>query len=221
MAFAQPEEEALKAVIEQEMWAFSRSDFKSWKKCWLQDDNAMHFVPLFGMEAVGWKQLEKNMQGHFASDRKANLRFHTSEWHIYQKGSMAYATFVCRKIPDDSFGETTLETRVLQKQRGKWKIALLNSSLVQIKDDSFVQNQLASACQGLYLMGRKAESLKLMEVFAEIYPNLYLPHEGMGVYYFDNGNIERAITYFKKALELNPNSAFARNMLDSMREREK
>lgn len=120
---ASADEEAIRQVIEQESRYFWARDFKNWKKLWVHEPYAIWTAASNSGVAqhYGWEAWEKEVESLFAESpepipydgdvKKSNYSF-----RIYGNG--AWVTFV-----QDNKGTTTFESRIMEKQGGKWKIA--------------------------------------------------------------------------------------------------
>lgn len=118
------EQAAIKDVIENESKHFWARDFQSWKKLWVHADYAVWLAASRDgiRQYQGWKAWSDNVKEFFAENpepktyigevTKTDYRF-----RIYGDG--AWVSFV-----QDNEGTGTLETRILEKRNGKWRIAM-------------------------------------------------------------------------------------------------
>lgn len=82
------------------------------------------------------------------------------------------------------------------------------------------QNMLNSI--GQYNLNLKKDigtAIDFMEWNIELYPNSFNTYENLGKAYLEKGKQRKAVKSFKKALELNPSSSFARRMLEKLEEK--
>lgn len=119
------EQAAIRNVIENESKHFWARDYQSWKKLWVHSDYAIWIAA--SRDGVrqydGWKAWSANVKEFFAENpepmpytgvvTKENYRF-----RVYGQG--AWVSFV-----QNNKGTRTLETRILEKRNGQWKIAMV------------------------------------------------------------------------------------------------
>lgn len=118
------EEIAIKNTIEMESRHFWARDFQSWKKTWVHTDYAVWIAASRDgiRQYDGWKAWSTNVKNFFAENpdplpydgdvSKKDYRF-----RIYGNG--AWVSFI-----QMNKGTRTLETRILEKRNGQWKIAM-------------------------------------------------------------------------------------------------
>jgi hypothetical protein len=128
---AQNDEEAIKAVIEQETAAFMNVDYKTWSAHWLRapyvfwsysDSTGTSFIK-------GWENLDKTYVEYFQNAKPAKAEI-INEWleiRIYQNG--AYAHFI-QKVVDEWDQDETSQIRILEKTDGKWKVVCVGAIAV-------------------------------------------------------------------------------------------
>ena len=118
------DKEAIKQVIENESRHFWARDFQSWKKLWVHSDYAVWIAA--SNDAIrqydGWKAWSSNVKEFFAENpdpmpydgkvTKEDYRF-----RIYRDG--AWVSFI-----QNNKGTRTLETRIMEKKNGQWRIAM-------------------------------------------------------------------------------------------------
>jgi hypothetical protein len=128
------EKSAIQAVIAKETTSYYKQDFEAWKSTYLQSPAFRKFgywegypekvVPNIGFESLVTekkKQFESNTtlwQGSIEERSNENFRIsHNMAWYTFEQNSYEKDT---RKFLGKS-----LETRVLEKENGEWKIAYL------------------------------------------------------------------------------------------------
>ncbi|WP_153800551.1 hypothetical protein [Foetidibacter luteolus] len=128
------EQKAITKLIEAETTAYYRQDFETWKDCFVNENYFRQYGFWEGYpEKVkyfnGFDSLKNFKQKQFAENRTiwkdSYEKRHNENFRIYDK--VAWYTF-----EQDSFDGTThqllgqsIETRILEKHGGKWKIAYL------------------------------------------------------------------------------------------------
>jgi uncharacterized protein len=73
---------------------------------------------------------------------------------------------------------------------------------------------------GLYLLedeGRMADAIKILELSAENYPNSHIPYLSLAEGYRQAGETEKAITQYKRALELSPSNEEVKSRLAELK----
>lgn len=118
------EETAIRNTIEMESRHFWARDFQAWKKTWVHADYSVWIAASRDgiRQYDGWKAWSANVKNFFAENpnpmpydgdvSKKDYRF-----RIYGNG--AWVSFT-----QDNKGTRTLETRILEKRNGQWKIAM-------------------------------------------------------------------------------------------------
>ena len=126
--YSQDDQALIKAIIEKETTAFFGVDSISWKSCWLNAPYAYwaYSDSTGGNFVEGTKNIQKNFSEYFRTSKPSKSKIERTwlEIRIYGKG--AYVRFI-QKITDDIDHDVTSETRVLEKENGKWKITMMNA----------------------------------------------------------------------------------------------
>lgn len=127
---------AIMQVISEESSAFWNKDFETWSQCWLHTPN-IRMIGWWARGGVtvieGWEALSSRVQATMAVNPESNptatnVRRENINLHINE--NMAWVTF-------DQHGQDTgdlemdmpglsRETRILEKQNGRWKIVYVN-----------------------------------------------------------------------------------------------
>jgi hypothetical protein len=123
---AASEEDAIREVIENESKYFWARDLKKWKSYYIQAPYTERTVASTDVvrRYYGWDEWYNEVQQLFKDSpdpvpydgivKKSNYNF-----RIYGNG--AWVSF-----EQDNGGTKTLETRILEKEKGKWKIAMVH-----------------------------------------------------------------------------------------------
>jgi len=119
------DEAAIIKVIETESKHFWGRNFKKWKKTWVQEDHVRWTVATKDgvRQFIGWEDWSNEVESLFESSpepepyddvKKSNYKF-----RIYGDGAL---------VLFDQMAETpSRELRIMEKQDGKWKIAVVEA----------------------------------------------------------------------------------------------
>jgi hypothetical protein len=139
-----PAEDAIKNIIIAETEHFLNADFGAWSACFVQKPYLLWSVTDGGevgdvITYRGWEDFQSAMKTSWFDAkpdawakemRKAQVTRHN--WIIQIRGKVAWASFTQRSETPQQMTETT-ETRVLEKQKGVWKMAQ-QTTLTDFKD---------------------------------------------------------------------------------------
>ena len=67
-----------------------------------------------------------------------------------------------------------------------------------------------------YDIGNKVEAKNLFEEYLNLYPNGYNSYDSMGEFYYNEGDMENALIYYKKAKEVYPAATSANLMIEKI-----
>jgi hypothetical protein len=164
------DETAIRKVIEDETKYLVMEDFEKWSGCWIHSSQAYFSITksFDHFELHGWEAISTHIKEQMAAPGKSEWLPKKTDYQFRIVGNMAFVTF-----KEDGFAST----RVLEKQKGKWK--LLQMSVVQISepavpslemDKKSWHTKLSSLSSGVYAMGSitlKAETdTTEFEIFA-------------------------------------------------------
>lgn len=120
----QKEETAIKTMIEMESRYFWARDFQNWKKAWVHADYAVWIAASRDgiRQYDGWKSWSDNVKTFFEENPDPipydeNVTKTEYRFRIYGNG--AWVSFI-----QVNSGTRTLETRIMEKHNGQWKIAM-------------------------------------------------------------------------------------------------
>ncbi len=138
------EKAAIQAVIAKETESYYKQDFESWKSTYLQSPAFRKFgywegYPEKVVSNIGFKSLASEKKKQFDSnetlwqgstEERKNENFRISN-------NMAWYTFEQYSYEKDTrkFLGKSLETRILEKENGEWKIAYLSFHYYPEKDN--------------------------------------------------------------------------------------
>ena len=141
---------AIMQVIDQETATFAACDFDAWADCWVQDERTREVCvsTTFGVSVTeGWPALESYMKEVFAAGAVCDIvDFHRSNIDVTVNGDVAYMVFNGHSTQQDGRVENTYETRILERQQGRWRI--LYSSFVLRGHQRVDDNRLAIDAKG-------------------------------------------------------------------------
>ncbi|MEM1274475.1 MAG: nuclear transport factor 2 family protein [Pseudomonadota bacterium] len=127
---ADPEHDLIMDVITRETDAFVARDMKDWAACWVQDDRTREVCvsSSFGATVLeGWDQILRHMQTVFDTGSVCDIvDFQRKNLNITVSGTMAHVVFEGLSTQSNMRVEHTLETRVLEKSDGVWRILYLS-----------------------------------------------------------------------------------------------
>jgi len=86
----------------------------------------------------------------------------------------------------------------------------------QEKDYNFKESQLNTLGYQLLQAGMKKESIAILKLNADEFPDSFNVYDSLGEAYMNNGDKSLAIKNYKKSLEINPKNDNAKNMLDQL-----
>lgn len=119
--------DAIKSVIERETKAFFSIDYKTWMECWIHTPSAYwSYADTTGINYYeGWKAIEIGFTDYFLTSKPANIEIDRvwQEVKVYDNG--AYARFKQKLVTNGVPGPEQVEIRVLEKDKGLWKILLV------------------------------------------------------------------------------------------------
>lgn len=123
------DEEAIKAVIENETRAYFNVDYKNWMESWAHVPYAYwSFADTAGLNQYkGWKAIEIGFTDYFVTSKPSNATIDRTweDLRIYKDG--AYARYKQVLTVNGVKGVEQTEIRVLEKDKkdDKWKIVLV------------------------------------------------------------------------------------------------
>ncbi len=115
--------EEIKEVIENESRYFWARDFKNWKKQWVHEPYTIWTAASTNgiRQYYGWDAWEKEVKQLF-KDSPDPMPYEGDvkkyEFTVRNYGDGAWVSFL-----QDNKGTVTYETRLMEKEKGKWKIA--------------------------------------------------------------------------------------------------
>ncbi|MDQ3062545.1 MAG: tetratricopeptide repeat protein, partial [Acidobacteriota bacterium] len=83
-------------------------------------------------------------------------------------------------------------------------------------DGAASADNLNSTAYDLASADKSDAGLELLKAAVELYPKDANLYDSIGEFYLKKGEKEEAIKYYKKVLEINPNSANAKQMLERL-----
>ncbi len=116
-----PEEAAIKKVIEDETHWFNQRNFEKWAECVAHDDMTYYsWTTPFSdenavFEAKGWDEVSKQFKAFMAKWPAQNENAEKKDYKFKVNGNMAYVTF-------KEGGQDVEEVRVMEKVNGQWKV---------------------------------------------------------------------------------------------------
>jgi len=138
------EKAAIQAVIAKETESYYKQDFEAWKSTYLQSPDFRKFgywegYPQKVVASIGFESLAAEKKNQFeanetiwrgSSEERTNENFRIS-------GDMAWYTFEQNSFEKDTrkFLGKSLETRILEKVNGEWKIAYLAFHYYPMEED--------------------------------------------------------------------------------------
>lgn len=119
--------ELIKKVIEAETNAYFSTDYKTWMESWIHTPSAYwSFADSSGITSYeGWKAIEIGFTDYFVTSKAVNTDVERMWQEIKVYGNGAYARFKQRVITNGIPGPEQIEIRVLEKEKGVWKILLV------------------------------------------------------------------------------------------------
>lgn len=123
---------AIKALIKAETAAFWSRDYKAWSDKWIQEPHVIWTAAT--QEGVrqyrGWDEWSAEVKRFIKENPKPEQdNILRGKWEIRVYGTGAWVSFI-----QDWKGNMSRETRILEKQDGKWKIAFVET-LYNLKDN--------------------------------------------------------------------------------------
>jgi hypothetical protein len=129
------EKKAIQAVIAKETESYYKQDFEAWKSTYLQSPDFRKFGYWEGytekvISIIGFDSLAAEKKKQFDANAtiwKGSTEERTNE-HFRISHDMAWYTFEQNSYEKDTrkFLGKSLETRILEKEKGEWKIAYLS-----------------------------------------------------------------------------------------------
>lgn len=128
LAQKNPDTDAIKVVIEKETKAFFGIDYKGWSDCWAQVPYAYKsYADTTDVNSFkGWNAINNAFAEYFKTAKPSQAMVST-DWHDFRVyGNGAYVRFT-QTVKDDLMRDPTEEVRILEKQKGQWKIVHVGS----------------------------------------------------------------------------------------------
>lgn len=128
------ETDLIKAAIVRETDAFFKIDYKTWLDSWVHAPYAYwSLVDAQGESSYyeGWEAIEIGFTDYFVTSKPTNTTVERKWGEIRVYGNGAYARFRQTLVTDGKRGNEQVEIRILEKQKGVWKIALVG--VLQVK----------------------------------------------------------------------------------------
>lgn len=124
----------VRAVIREETEAFIARDFDRWQACWRHDArcSTSSYSEEFGLHVErGWDEVGGNMRQAMAAGLNCGLSsFESPDLTVTVSGDMAWAVYEQISRHDDRADPVpTFETRVLEREDGRWKIVYASFAL--------------------------------------------------------------------------------------------
>ena len=92
-----------------------------------------------------------------------------------------------------------------------------SESLAVSGDHSFMIAPIINTLGYFYYdIGNKVEAKNLFEEYLNLYPNGYNSYDSMGEFYYNEGDMENALIYYKKAKEMYPAATSANLMIEEI-----
>lgn len=130
----QKEKELIREVINQETRYYSTGDFEKWKELWVHSPKALHtsasnigFQKRKGWETI-MRSLRKEIEDTTTTVDPEDLNMKRRDFHYEINGDMAWVHFMSTdNIIANNPMTDKMETRVLKKVNGQWKILYVNT----------------------------------------------------------------------------------------------
>ncbi len=132
------ESEKIMNTINEEFKAYFVKDYEAWQSQFIQEDYFKYWgywegYPEKIRQYNTWEELDIDKQKRMAGETKAywdgnNVGMDIRDLNLQIRGDVAWVTFkqISRDQKTGEFLGEALETKILEKEKGEWKIAYLN-----------------------------------------------------------------------------------------------
>jgi len=210
------EKQRIATVIDDELTAFSNKDRKKWESQWVHSDAVKRFNARadFYSEIFGWDSLSSAMNPYFTSQDegyKASKNIHD----IRIEGNIAIAHASERS--DD--GASLYETLVLERHGMEWKILEMHFLVKSTYENTDLNIEACLNTQGYNLLSKNKidDAIKVFKLNTELFPAAFNTWDSLAEAFMTSGSKEKAIEYYQKSLDLNPENDNAKKYLSSLK----
>lgn len=142
------ESEKIMATINAEFIAYFIKDYEEWQSKYVHEDYFKYWgywdgYPEKIRQYNTWQELDIDKKKRMASETKAywdgeNVGMDIRDLNIQIRGDVAWATFkqISRNQKTGEYLGEALETKILEKEDGEWKIAYLNFLYFPSKEEN-------------------------------------------------------------------------------------
>lgn len=214
---------AIKKVISGEHKAYIDKDFGAWSEYWLHESYVCHTtINSFGVVMKkSWDSLSTDLKKYFENEEISPELKIADDYDIIVSGDMASAE-VSKKSEFDLWGvEKVVKFKtsyLLKKVYDGWKIV----SLTQVNNTSYENSDFMTEFRinmiGYQLLDddKIDEAIRILELNKEFYPESANTWDSLAEAYMKKGDNEKAIEFYRKSIEINPQNTHAEKMIESM-----
>lgn len=177
------EHRAIRELIEQETYTFLARDFDGWAACLVQDEGTRRLGACMGgiMDYTeGWdvhgRKIREMMERYPEPNPQAARDFRRKNWSIRVGGDMAWVTY-------DQYGPRSTDPfvtvglshqlRILERQDGEWKIAMLGFGDTSLEYYDFPAIRIDESLHILWMNDRAKEELGSHPALRKAGPRLH------------------------------------------------
>ena len=204
---------AIIATIKAETDAYYQADAKKYETVWIHDDKiSQTYTGKSGQDInKGWGKIVPPMVPYIKTLKPSNRITQYENVSTRENSSMAFVEYdqIQTKPTDNTYKRTSLEFRLLVKEKGIWKLAN------QITTDPDTCMYSLKAMEGnlndiAYLYLKNNEAQKAIEIFklnTSFYSNSWNVYDSLGEAYAQIGETKLAIENYEKSISLNPKNS--------------
>jgi tetratricopeptide (TPR) repeat protein len=218
------EEEAIKAAVWAETYAYFNRNAEAWQAAWIQDARASRTTVESGRyEAlVGWENFGPQMiQWMKANPSPAEDRVEKENYSILIREGVAWVEYDQQKHYIEARQNKvwhTRQQRMLLKEDGQWKIAsmtVIHASSIGDSPEVIAYNLNLNG-RLLLQANRLKEAIEVFKLTIALFPEAWQSYQNLAEAYARSGQKKQAIKQYEKALALNPNDKKAMAALEEL-----
>jgi tetratricopeptide (TPR) repeat protein len=210
-----PEKGKIITVINDELMSFINKDYDKWASYWDHSTKIRRISVSSGYygEILGWDSLSQAFKQYFDSPEEG-YKATKGDFDIRIKADLAVVHLV-EKTENTSSNQTIL----LEKHGKDWKIVEMYSFFLSTYENNDETIEANLNTQGYNLLARSKvdDAIKVFKLNSEFFPGSWNTWDSLAEGYMKLGDNEKAIEYYQKSLDLNPDNANARKYLTELK----
>lgn len=213
------EKRKIEQTLTEETEAWKNKEKEKWESFWVKSEDTRRLLtnPIYGFtnHIVGWDSISQQTESRFSNDEPSNSEMQIGNFQISINGSTAVAHAETNYIAEEDTA-TSMNIVVLDKSGGDWKILEYFTSLVSMMGND-IEHGINAQGYAFLWEDNIDNAIKVFELNTELFPNAWNVWDSLAEAYMEKGDNKKAIKYYKKSLELNPENENAEKYIAKLK----